>query len=135
MVCHPVHRQRCADSNRSTVSRSWRSAPLRSCPTSRQTIPGVQKPHWEAPWAMKADAHRVRSSSVNPSTVVTVLPATLRSGVTQETRGALSIKTVQQPHWPWGLHPSFTDHFPRRSRKAPKRLPPSSTTSTSCPSS
>ena len=70
-------------------------------------MPGVQKPHWLAPVAANAAAQRSRSSSSRPSTVVTTRPATRRAGVTQATLGAPSTSTVQQPHWPWGLHPSF----------------------------
>ena len=135
IVCQPVHRHRCADSALSTVSLRLRSAPLRSWPTNRHTMPGVQNPHWAAPWATNASDQRRRSCAVKPSTVVIVRPATRRSGVTHATRGASSMRTVQHPHWPWGLHPSFTDRTPRRSRKAPNRLPPSSSTLTSRPSS
>ena len=45
--------------------------------------------------------------------MVTARPATRRTGVTQATRGAPSTQTVQQPHWPWGLHPSLTERQPR----------------------
>ena len=50
-----------------------------------------------------------RTGSARPSSVVTARPATRRAGVTQATRGMPSTSTVQQPHWPWGLHPSLTD--------------------------
>jgi hypothetical protein len=36
--------------------------------------------------------------------------------VTQATRGSPSTSTVQQPHWPWGAQPSFTERMPSRSR-------------------
>jgi len=89
-------------------------------------IPGVQKPHWLAPVEAKAAAHR--SASGSPSTVVTDRPATRAAGVTQATRGAPSTSTVQQPHCPCGLHPSFTDRTPRRSRRASSSDDPSSGT-------
>jgi hypothetical protein len=42
---------------------------------------------------------------------------TRRTGVTQATRGAPSTQTVQQPHWPWGLHPSLTERTAQSSRR------------------
>ena len=48
--------------------------------------------------------------------MVTSRPATRRTGVTQDTRGAPSTHTVQHPHWPWGLQPSFGVRRCRRSR-------------------
>jgi len=74
----------------------------------RTTMPGVQNPHWLAPVPTNAAAHRRASSSSSPSAVWTRRPATRRSGVTQDTRAAPSISTVQQPHCPWGLQPSLT---------------------------
>jgi len=65
---------------------------------SRSTIPGVQKPHWLAPVAVKAAAQRAATAGASPSVVVTRRPATRRTGVTQATRGAPSTQTVQQPH-------------------------------------
>ena len=32
--------------------------------------------------------------------------------MTQATRGEPSTQTVQHPHWPWGLQPSFTERRP-----------------------
>ena len=61
-------------------------------------MPGVQKPHWLAPWATKAFAHRMRWSCETPSSVVTSRPMTRLIGVTQATRGAPSTQMVQQPH-------------------------------------
>lgn len=60
-------------------------------------IPGVQNPHWLAPVLQNASAHSA-AASPNPSSVVTRLPATRRAGVTQETRGIPSTRTVQAPH-------------------------------------
>ena len=134
MVCQPVQRQRCAARALSTVVRSDRSAPRRSWPTNRQTMPGVQNPHWVAPQARKASAQRCCSSGLRPAAVVTFRPATRRAGVTQATRGASSTSTVQQPHWPCGLQPSSTVSMPRRSRSTPSRVSPSSGTSTARPS-
>ena len=134
MVCQPVQRQRCAARALSTVVRSDRSAPRRSRPTNRQTMPGVQKPHWVAPQARNASDHRCCSSALRPAAVVTCRPATRRAGVTHATRGASSTSTVQQPHWPCGLQPSRTVSMPRRSRSTPSRVSPSSGTSTARPS-
>ena len=50
--------------------------------------------------------------------MVTERPATRANGVTQATRGCPSTQTVQQPHWPCGLHPSLTVWTPNRSRSA-----------------
>ena len=134
MVCQPVQRQRCAARALSTVARSVRSAPRRSWPTNRQTMPGVQKPHWVAPQARNASDHRCCSVGLRPAAVVTCRPATRRAGVTQATRGASSTSTVQQPHWPCGLQPSSTASMPRRSRSTPSSVSPSSGTSTARPS-
>ena len=134
MVCQPVQRQRCAASALSTVVRSDKSAPRRSWPTNRHTMPGVQKPHWVAPQARNASDHRCCSSGLEPAAVVTFRPATRRAGVTQATRGASSTSTVQQPHWPCGLQPSRTASMPRRSRSTPSNVSPSSGTSTVRPS-
>jgi hypothetical protein len=95
-------------------------------------IPGVQKPHWLAPVAQKAAAHRPASGS--PSTVVMARPATRRAGVTHATRGCPSTRTVQQPHCPWGLHPSFGDVAPTWSRRTSSSDERSSGTSTLRPS-
>ena len=43
-----------------------RRVPFARSPSSRQMMPGVQKPHWLAPVAQKASAHRARSSSGEP---------------------------------------------------------------------
>ena len=58
-------------------------------------------------------APRTRSTSrpsrtgSRPSRVVTASPGSRRTGVTQATRATPSMRTVQQPHWPWGLQPSL----------------------------
>ena len=97
-------------------------------------MPGVQNPHWLPPVATKAAAQRSRTSASSPSTVSTDRPATRRAGVTQATRGAPSTSTVQHPHWPWGLQPSFTEWRPRSSRSTSSSDVPRSGTSTSTPS-
>ena len=61
-------------------------------------MPGVQKPHWLAPAATKADDQRSRTVGGAPSSVVTARPATRRTGVTQATLGSPSTQTVQHPH-------------------------------------
>src|SRR6266446_6358245 len=43
---------------------------------ARTTMPGVQKPHCKPPAAMKLSAKVSRSSSLKPSSVSTVFPAT-----------------------------------------------------------
>ncbi len=101
---------------------------------SRMMIPGVQKPHWLAPVSLKARAHSSRTAGSSPSSVVTARPATRRTGVTQATRAAPSIHTVQQPHCPWGLQPSLGVLLPRRSRSASRSEIPSSSTTTRSPS-
>ena len=132
MVCQPVHRHRWATRAWSTLPVGTGAPPARAA--RRITMPGVQKPHWLPPVATNASDHRRRVSSGRPSRVVTSLPASRRTGVTQATRGAPSTHTVQQPHWPWGLQPSLTDRMPSWSRKTSSREAPSSPTSTSAPS-
>src|SRR3972149_4790669 len=61
------------------------------------TMPGEQKPHWEAPAATKLSAHWVRRSAGRPSSVVTLLPATRAAGWAQETAAFPSTITVQAP--------------------------------------
>ncbi len=95
-------------------------------------IPGVQNPHWLAPWALNASAQRPASDI--PSIVVTDRPAARRTGVTQDTRGCPSTSTVQHPHWPCGLHPSLGERIPSPSRNASSSDAPSSATSTGRPS-
>ncbi len=75
MVRQPVQRQRCASSARPTVASSWRSSVH-----SRMMIPGVQKPHWLAPVAVKAAVHRSRVAGSRPSNVVTSRPPDPRDG-------------------------------------------------------
>ena len=94
-------------------------------------MPGVQKPHWLAPVAQKASAQRVGRRPARRRVVI-ARPATRRAGVTQATRGAPSTSTVQHPHWPCGLQPSFAERTPSRSRSTSSSEPPSSATST-CP--
>jgi hypothetical protein len=91
---HPVHRHRWA---RSAVS-TWAEEGSGGSADKRQRSPGVQNPHWEAPWLTKEPTRRAATCSGRPSTVVTERPAMRRSGVTQATRGAPSTSTVQQPH-------------------------------------
>ncbi len=91
-------------------------------------MPGVQNPHWLAPAAAKASTQRALSGGGRPSTVVTERPATRRTTVTHATRATPSTQTVQHPHWPWGLHPSFTERHPNCSRSASSREIPSSST-------
>ena len=110
------------------------SPPLARSPSSRTMIPGVQKPHWLAPVAQNASAQAARSSGASPSSVVMRRPATRRAGVTHATRGAPSTSTVQQPHWPCGLQPSFGERTPRWSRSASRSEPADSGTTTTSPS-
>ena len=130
---HPVHRHRWA-SNACSTAAGGAGPPAVSSAASRTMIPGVQNPHWLAPAWQKASAQRRRTGSARPSSVVTVRPATRRAGVTHATRGMPSTRTVQQPHWPWGLHPSLTLRCPSRSRSTSSRVAPSSGRSTWRPS-
>ena len=97
-------------------------------------IPGVQKPHWLAPVAQNASAQVERSSGARPAIVVMRRPATRRTGVTHATRGEPSTSTVQHPHWPCGLHPSFGVRAPTWSRSASRSEPADSGTTTTSPS-
>ena len=131
--CHPVQRHRWARRPASTSRRVTVDARLGSSSSAarRITMPGVQKPHWLAPDRTKAAAQRSRSSAGSPSSVVTRRPATRRTGVTQATRGAPSTQTVQHPHWPCGLQPSFTERQPSSSRSASRSEIPSATATSS----
>lgn len=135
MVCHPVHRHRCASNAWFTGPWSPTSTPFAARASNRTIIPGVQKPHWLAPVSQNAAAHRARCCGSRPSSVVTLRPDTRLAGVTQETRGAPSTRTVQQPHWPCGLQPSFTDVQFNWSRKAPSSESPVLPIVTATPSS
>ena len=73
----------------------------------RTRIPGVQNPHWSAPHTANASASRARSASSNPSSVVTLRPATLLSETWHDTCALPSMMTVQHPHWPVGEQPSL----------------------------
>ena len=79
-------------------------------------IPGVQNPHCDPPTSTNAPARRSHTSASSPARVVTERSATRSIGVTQATRASPSTSTVQQPHWPWGAQPSFTEMIPSRSR-------------------
>ena len=72
-------------------------------------IPGVQKPHWLAPVARERVASIVLGRGVEALERRDLGPPTRATGVTHATRGAPSTRTVQHPHWPWGLHPSFAE--------------------------
>ena len=114
IVCQPVQRHRWA------ASALVGSAPgeRRVWLSSLRMMPGVQNPHWLAPVAQKASAQTSLRAGSNPASVVTRRPATRRAGVTQATRAAPSTSTVQAPHWPCGLQPSFTSEMPRCSRSS-----------------
>ena len=86
-VCHPVHRQRCAASMRSTSAAAFTDPRSRSH-AARTRMPGVQKPHCEPPVATNADASRSRSSGASPSRVVTDRPATRVGRASRTPRGA-----------------------------------------------
>ena len=129
IVRQPVQRQRWASSARPTVASSWRSSAL-----NRMMIPGVQKPHWLAPVAVKAsDPSRTRRGieAFERRHVASREPPRLASRT--RPRGAPSTSTVQHPHCPWGLHPSFADVMPSWSRKRSSSDPASSRTVTGAP--
>ncbi len=125
-VRQPVHRQRCAASARSSAGRRAAAA--------RITIPGVQNPHCDPPVATNAAAIASRASGSSPSIVVTDRSATRAAAVTHATLASPSTSTVQQPHWPCGAQPSFTETRPSRSRRTDSSDSPGSTaTSTPLP--
>ena len=59
-------------------------------------------------------------------------PATRATGVTHATRASPSTSTVQQPHWPWGAQPSFTDTMPSRSRSTESSDSPAPASTATC---
>ena len=87
----------------------------------RTRIPGVQKPHWRAPEAAKADAKRSLCTGSKPSRVTTSLPATFSRARTQATKARPLTRTVQQPHWPDGAQPSLAEVISSSSRRAESR--------------
>ena len=82
-------------------------------PSRRQTMPGGAEAALAGPGGGEARRPSGRSAGSRPSTVVMDRPATRRAGVTQATRGCPSTSTVQHPHWPCGLQPSFGERSPR----------------------
>jgi hypothetical protein len=90
-------------------------------------IPGVQNPHCEPPVATNARANSSRRAGSSPSIVVTDRPSTRVAAVTHATLASPSTSTVQQPHWPCGAQPSFTDITPRRSRNTESSDSPGAT--------
>src|ERR1700722_1395754 len=99
IVLQPVHLQRWAESDVAKSS-AFASGLLSNRAARRMMIPGVQNPHWLAPESLKAPVQTDRKEASIPSSVVTARPATLRAGVTHDTRGLPSIQTVQHPHCP-----------------------------------
>src|SRR5450830_1615063 len=76
----------------------------------------MQKPHCTAPAEENEVATSSRSAAATPSSVRMVLPAALSAGMAQVTFGCPSMSARQQPHCPWGWHPSLSDAIPQRSR-------------------
>ena len=95
---------------------------------------GEPPPEGGATIEQNASAQAARSSGARPAIVVMRRPATRRTGVTHATRGEPSTSTVQQPHWPCGLHPSFGVRAPTWSRSASSSDPADSGTTTASPS-
>ena len=82
--CHPVHRHMWASKASAALARSSWEISLARRPSKRQTMPGVQKPHWLPPVAANASPQAARTSGARPSTVVTSRPA--RGGRGSRTR-------------------------------------------------
>ena len=65
------------------------------------SMPGVQMPHWAAPWARKACAQSVGEAARSaPSTVSMVAPSACAVGTRQAQTCAPSRSTVQAPQSP-----------------------------------
>ncbi len=78
--------------------------------------PGMQKPHWAAPWSRKACCSGLRCPSVaNPSTVRISDPSASAASIRQEFTVRPSTMTVQAPHSPTTQH-SLVPVRPRSSR-------------------
>ena len=126
-VSQPVHRQRCAASARSSAGRraaAARASRFRACRTRTaiRRSPRTRRP------SRHACPGRAPPRSSPPG------PRRARAAVTHATLASPSTSTVQQPHWPCGAQPSFTDTSPSRSRRTDSSDSPGSTgTSTLLP--
>ena len=111
-------------SARSTAVAIGEPAAWRRRPSSRTMIPGVQKPHWLAAGGAERVGPGRQRASARPSRVVTDRPGDPPDRRhARDPRAAPSTSTVQQPHWPWGLHPSFAVRTPRSSRSTSSSEP------------
>ena len=80
-------------------------------------MPGVQKPHWMAPFRTKASWSRSRSpDGASPSIVRISVPSICPVNTVQEVTAFPSRITVHAPHSP-SEHPSFTLVIPRSLRR------------------
>ena len=115
---YPVHRQRWPEIASLISSRLGREF-LSNRDLEDINIPGVQKPHWIAPWSIKDFCNGWRDSRLpRPSTVSTFLPSTFGAKIKQALTGIPSNNAVQAPHSPIP-QPSFVPvrpNFSRRSR-------------------
>src|SRR5690606_35820992 len=96
---YPVQRQRIPPSASCTsASVGW--VMRSSSADAAMSRPGVHAPHCAAPCSRKAACSTDRRPLARPSTVLTVLPATLAAGIRQAPTGAPSTRTVQAPQSP-----------------------------------
>ena len=80
------------------MSRSSPAPFFSSSDAVRTRMPGVQKPHCNAPVDANAAAMRSRCSASMPSSVVISVPSTRSSERLQLTIALPSTSTVQHPH-------------------------------------
>jgi len=83
-------------------------------------MPGVQMPHWAAPWARKA-ARSLSTSGWAASMVVTARPSACAVETRQAQACSPSISTVQAPQSP-ASQPILVPVSPRPSRSVSARL-------------
>ncbi len=80
------------------------------------SMPGVQMPHWAAPWARNACCSALMPAPfVRPSTVTTARPCACAAATMQAQTWRPSSRTVQAPQSP-ALQPTLVPVSPRSSR-------------------
>ncbi len=118
---YPVQRQRFPETAREISSRVGDGWSRRKA-TAVMMKPGVQNPHWVAPFSTNAFCTGWRPpGGAIPSMVVISRPSASFASVRQERVGTPSRRTVQQPQVPRS-HPLLEPVSPRSSRSTSRRI-------------